>query len=113
MSVGGAADEVNHNVRVIQLDARAELRVQVTLGGATQSASAGAGEENASSTTTTTSATTAGDVCWFKLISGTAEMFGTELAHVREKSESKRCNEHYFLIRDLFFIFVGVFLCLG
>jgi hypothetical protein len=44
VGAGASADEVNHNVRVVQLDARAELRVQVTLGGATQT------DENASTT---------------------------------------------------------------
>lgn len=57
----------NNNVRVIQLDARAELRVQVNEAGVVAD-DGGAGAVGA-----------ANSACWFKLISGTAEMFGTEL----------------------------------
>lgn len=77
-----AADDVNqHNVRVIQLDARAELRVQVTLAA---HSSADDTASSAAAAAGSTAAAAVGDVCWFKLISGTAEMFGTELAHVSE-----------------------------
>lgn len=83
---GGGSNQDELNVRVIQLEPRAELRVQVNeaalVGADTGAAAANNANANANS-------------CCFKLISGTAEMFGTELAQVREHRHVPcACHQH-------------------
>ena len=64
------ADPSNQdNVRVQELEARSELRVELV----EASLRAAAGDATAD---------VGGGACYFKLITGTAELFGTELAQV-------------------------------
>jgi hypothetical protein len=65
------------NVRVQELEPRSELRVELT------EASLRAVVASTSAAESDGGGSVAAGVCYFKLISGTAELFGTELAQVR------------------------------
>jgi hypothetical protein len=81
MSVENTHSDANgdgNNVRVIQIDARAELRVQVSEVGVSSTTATAGGADDGGVNKNGSALVASGD-CWFKLISGTAEMFGTEL----------------------------------
>jgi hypothetical protein len=70
------------NVRVQELEPRSELRVELI------EASLRAVVAPTSAAESDGGGSVAAGVCYFKLISGTAELFGTELAQVRPSVSS-------------------------